>query len=58
MSQDNVIKLAQPGAFCAAPSEMFRKAAESRIVVNAHRINQGEMPEWPKRGDNSDSSLV
>jgi exodeoxyribonuclease V alpha subunit len=25
-------------------SEIFRQAAESRIVVNAHRINQGEMP--------------
>jgi exodeoxyribonuclease V alpha subunit len=26
-------------------SEVFRQAAESRIVVNAHRINQGLMPE-------------
>ncbi|MGB6175931.1 MAG: hypothetical protein WBF43_06270 [Methylocella sp.] len=58
MSQDNLIKLAKPGAFCDAPSEVFRKAAESRIVVNTHRINQGEMPEWPKRGDNSGSFLV
>ena len=30
-------------------TEVFRQAAESRIVVNAHRINRGEMPEWPKR---------
>src|SRR5512144_3368939 len=27
-------------------SQVFRQAAESRIIVNAHRINQGRMPEW------------
>jgi exodeoxyribonuclease V alpha subunit len=27
-------------------NEVFRQAAESRIIVNAHRINQGQMPEW------------
>jgi exodeoxyribonuclease V alpha subunit len=27
-------------------AEVFRQAAESRIIVNAHRINQGRMPEW------------
>jgi exodeoxyribonuclease V alpha subunit len=27
-------------------TEVFRQAAESRIIVNAHRINQGRMPEW------------
>ena len=32
-------------------AEVFRQAAESRIIVNAHRINGGEMPEWPKRGE-------
>jgi exodeoxyribonuclease V alpha subunit len=26
--------------------EVFRQAAESRIIVNAHRINRGLMPEW------------
>ena len=26
-------------------TEVFRQAAQSRIVVNAHRINQGQMPE-------------
>src|SRR5438874_3138123 len=26
-------------------TEIFRQAAESRIVINAHRINQGEMPD-------------
>jgi exodeoxyribonuclease V alpha subunit len=25
--------------------EVFRQAAESRIIVNAHRINQGQMPD-------------
>ena len=25
-------------------TEVFRQAARSRIVVNAHRINQGRMP--------------
>ncbi len=27
-------------------TEVFRQAAESRIIVNAHRINWGRMPEW------------
>jgi exodeoxyribonuclease V alpha subunit len=39
-------------------TEVFRQAAESRIVVNAHRINRGEMPEWPKRGEDSDFWFV
>jgi exodeoxyribonuclease V alpha subunit len=39
-------------------SEVFRQAAESRIVVNAHRINRGDMPEWPRSGGNSDFFLV
>jgi exodeoxyribonuclease V alpha subunit len=26
--------------------EVFRQAVESRIIVNAHRINRGLMPEW------------
>jgi exodeoxyribonuclease V alpha subunit len=25
--------------------EVFRQAAQSRVIVNAHRINRGEMPE-------------
>jgi exodeoxyribonuclease V alpha subunit len=39
-------------------TEVFRQAAESRIVVNAHRINRGEMPEWPRPGSESDFYLV
>ncbi len=27
-------------------TEVFRQAAQSRIIVNAHRINLGQMPEW------------
>ena len=39
-------------------TEVFRQAAESRIIVNAHRINRGEMPEWPRRAENSDFFFV
>jgi exodeoxyribonuclease V alpha subunit len=39
-------------------TEVFRQAAESRIVVNAHRINQGLMPEPSRRGEESDFYLV
>ncbi len=42
----------------ASLTEVFRQAAESRIVVNAHRINRGEMPEWPRRGTESDFYFV
>jgi exodeoxyribonuclease V alpha subunit len=30
-------------------TEVFRQAAESRIIVNAHRINRGQMPELEAR---------
>jgi exodeoxyribonuclease V alpha subunit len=39
-------------------TEVFRQAAESRIVINAYRINRGDMPEWPKRGEESDFWFV
>ena len=39
-------------------TEVFRQAAKSRIIVNAHRINRGEMPEWPRQGENSDFFFV
>ena len=29
-------------------TEIFRQAESSRIVVNAHRINRGETPEYPR----------
>lgn len=34
-------------------TEIFRQAAESRIVIGAHRINQGMLPEFPDEGDKS-----
>src|SRR5215218_3170771 len=39
-------------------TEVFRQAAESRIVVNAHRINHGQMPEPPQAGEASDFYMV
>ncbi|MCG6862547.1 MAG: ATP-dependent RecD-like DNA helicase [Chromatiaceae bacterium] len=40
-------------------TEIFRQAAASRIVVNAHRINRGQMPERPDRqGPDSDFYLI
>src|SRR4029077_2409223 len=38
-------------------TEVFRQAAQSRIVTNAHRINQGRMPE-PGEDPASDFHLV
>ena len=38
-------------------TEVFRQAAQSRIVTNAHRINRGEMPE-PGEDSASDFHLV
>jgi len=34
--------------------QVFRQAAESRIVVNAHRMNRGESFELPESGEKSD----
>jgi exodeoxyribonuclease V alpha subunit len=39
-------------------SEVFRQAAHSRIITNAHRINQGLMPELPDPQDPSDFYFV
>ena len=39
-------------------TEVFRQAAESRIIVNAHRINQGQMPERPRPGEKADFYLI
>lgn len=35
-------------------TEVFRQASASRIIVNAHRINAGEMPELSPSGAESD----
>ena len=39
-------------------TEVFRQAAESRIIVNAHRINRGLMPELQKPEEQSDFYFV
>ena len=39
-------------------SEIFRQAASSRIVVNAHRINAGRMPEVVRSDPDSDFHIV
>ncbi|WP_058554457.1 ATP-dependent RecD-like DNA helicase [Thiohalocapsa sp. ML1] len=39
-------------------TEVFRQAAASRIVVNAHRINQGQRPEVPADAADSDFYLI
>ena len=35
-------------------TEVFRQAASSRIITNAHRINTGKLPLLPRRGETSD----
>ena len=37
-------------------TEIFRQAESSRIVVNAHRINRGESPEYPRPPARSEGS--
>jgi exodeoxyribonuclease V alpha subunit len=39
-------------------SEVFRQAAESRIITNAHRINAGELPDMGTGGQASDFYFV
>ena len=39
-------------------TEVFRQAAQSRIIINAHRINQGSMPEFSPPGQESDFYFV
>jgi exodeoxyribonuclease V alpha subunit len=39
-------------------TEVFRQAANSRIVRSAHQINQGVFPGLPNRGETSDFYLV
>ncbi|MCL6614084.1 MAG: AAA family ATPase, partial [Firmicutes bacterium] len=37
---------------------IFRQAESSLIVINAHRINQGEMPVFPSRGEERDFYFI
>jgi exodeoxyribonuclease V alpha subunit len=39
-------------------TQVFRQAASSRIITSAHRINRGEMPDWPRAGESSDFFFV
>jgi len=39
-------------------TEVFRQAAGSRIITNAHRINQGRLPEVPARAAEQDFYFV
>ena len=39
-------------------TEVFRQAARSRIVTNAHRINRGLLPEPAPRGEESDCHFL
>jgi exodeoxyribonuclease V alpha subunit len=39
-------------------TEVFRQAASSRIVLNAHRINQGLYPSFPAKGEDADFYFV
>ena len=36
--------------YCVKLTEIFRQAKESLIVVNAHRINHGEYPDYNEKG--------
>ncbi len=39
-------------------TEIFRQAEESRIIINAHRINRGEWPEPPPSGELADFYVI
>lgn len=39
-------------------TEIFRQAASSQIIVNAHRVNRGLSPERPAPGEKSDFYLI
>ena len=39
-------------------TEVFRQAANSRIILNAHRINEGILPEFSTKGAESDFFFV
>jgi len=39
-------------------TEVFRQALSSQIIVNAHRIHQGERPLAPAKGETSDFYLI
>jgi len=38
--------------------DVFRQAATSKIITNAHAINRGNLPQFPKDGDPSDCYFI
>jgi len=38
-------------------TEVFRQAAQSAIISNSHRVNRGEMPLWPRVGDDVETDF-
>jgi exodeoxyribonuclease V alpha subunit len=50
--------IASGAAVVVTLDEVFRQAARSRIVVNAHRVHRGEMPEPAQAGAPSDFRFV
>jgi len=39
-------------------TEIFRQVQTSRIIVNAHRINQGQFPQIAQKGESSDFFVI
>lgn len=39
-------------------AEIFRQAASSKIILNAHRINKGLMPKFPHKKEDSDCYFI
>ncbi len=56
----NVLKdiLASGAITVVALDEIFRQARESRIIVNAHRINRGDLPIRQAPGEKSDFFFI
>jgi exodeoxyribonuclease V alpha subunit len=50
--------IASGGIHCVRLRQIFRQAARSLIVTNAHRINRGEAPEQPPAGADADFFVV
>lgn len=50
--------IASGGFPVARLTEIFRQASNSKIIINAHNINQGKMPYIPERDEMSDFYFV
>lgn len=38
--------------------QIFRQAAESKIISNAHKVNEGKMPDFDSKNENSDFYFI